>query len=214
MAVHGGGALQVERMLDPFSPDALAEGEEDMAGSRRASGGGASSSGRGGGGGSSSKPKKPRYFKGRCWMASDFPMSLRQLLPLLDVVGHANKHVAKVRWERTTAITNSLWNNLPPWHPHAGMRHAILADYSLLLRPATPGTPDTSPHCLPPPSPPQVAKFMSKYGDMQQFPVKVQVPLLFTVYALLAFKKFKPLGAKDKDEDVGEDFFTVPEGYT
>ncbi len=53
---------------------------------------------------------------------------------------------------------------------------------------------------------------MSKYGDMQQFPVKVQVPLLFTVYALLAFKKFKPLGAKDKD--VGEDFFAVPEGYT
>jgi hypothetical protein len=57
----------------------------------------------------------------------------------------------------------------------------------------------------------QVAKFMSKYGDMQQFPVKVQVPLLFTVYALLAFKKFKPLGDK---EAVGGDFFTVPAGYT
>ncbi len=67
----------------------------------RASGSGsaASTSGRGSssGGDAPPKAKKPRYFKGRCWMASDFPMSLRQLLPLLDVVGHANKHVAKVR---------------------------------------------------------------------------------------------------------------------
>lgn len=49
-------------------------------------------------------------------MAEDFPMSLRQLLPLLDVVGHANKHLARV------------------------------------------------------------SKFMRKYGDMNMFPVKIQVP--------------------------------------
>jgi hypothetical protein len=88
----------VERALDPFSPDAVAEPDQE---GRRASGSGASGSGRGsssssGSSGAAPKAKKPRYFKGRCWMASDFPMSLRQLLPLLDVVGHANKHVAKV----------------------------------------------------------------------------------------------------------------------
>jgi hypothetical protein len=32
-------------------------------------------------------------------MAQDFPMSLQQLLPLLDVIGNANKHMAKVRRE-------------------------------------------------------------------------------------------------------------------
>jgi hypothetical protein len=29
-------------------------------------------------------------------MAQSFPMSLAQLLPLLDVIGNANKHMAKV----------------------------------------------------------------------------------------------------------------------
>lgn len=48
-------------------------------------------------------------------MAEDFPMSLQQLLPLLDVVGHANKHLSRV------------------------------------------------------------SKFMRKYGDMNMFPVKIQV---------------------------------------
>lgn len=61
------------------------------------------------------KDSKPKKLTGRCWMAENFPMSLRQLLPLLDVVGHANKHLAKV------------------------------------------------------------AKFMRKYGDMNMFPVKIQV---------------------------------------
>lgn len=35
-------------------------------------------------------------LRARCWMARDFPMSLAQLLPLLDVIGNANKHMAKV----------------------------------------------------------------------------------------------------------------------
>ena len=33
---------------------------------------------------------------GRCWMAEGFPMSLRQLLPILDIIGTANKHLARV----------------------------------------------------------------------------------------------------------------------
>jgi hypothetical protein len=42
----------------------------------------------GGGGG--------RLLRARCWMAQDFPMQLSQLLPLLDVIGTANKHMSKV----------------------------------------------------------------------------------------------------------------------
>ncbi len=59
--------------------------------------------------------KSARTLTGRCWMAEGFPMSLRQLLPILDIVGTANKHLARV------------------------------------------------------------AKFMQKYGDMELFPVKLQV---------------------------------------
>ena len=32
----------------------------------------------------------------QCWMAEDFPMSLKQLLPLMEVVGEANKHLARI----------------------------------------------------------------------------------------------------------------------
>jgi hypothetical protein len=52
---------------------------------------------------------------GKCWMAEDFPMSLTQLLPVLEVIGNANKHIARV------------------------------------------------------------AKFLTKYGDLSLFPVKLQV---------------------------------------
>lgn len=49
---------------------------------------------------SASKPddvkKKGRKISAKCWMATKFPMSLRQLLPVMDVIGHANKHLARV----------------------------------------------------------------------------------------------------------------------
>lgn len=78
-------------------------------------------------------------------------MSLRQLLPLLEVVGTANKHINKV------------------------------------------------------------SKFMNKYGDLNMFPVKVQIPIIMTVYALLSFKHFKVLTRSD---NIGPDFFAVPKDYT
>lgn len=56
-----------------------------------------------------------RTMRAKCWMAQDFPMKLTQLLPLLNVIGTANKHLEKV------------------------------------------------------------SKFLSKYSDMDMFPVKVQV---------------------------------------
>ena len=40
--------------------------------------------------------KKGRKISTKCWMATKFPMSLRQLLPVMDVIGHANKHLARV----------------------------------------------------------------------------------------------------------------------
>lgn len=33
---------------------------------------------------------------GKCWMAEDFPISLTQLIPVLEVIGNANKHIARV----------------------------------------------------------------------------------------------------------------------
>ena len=42
------------------------------------------------------RERSARVLTGRCWMAENFPMSLRQLLPVLDVVGAANKHLARV----------------------------------------------------------------------------------------------------------------------
>ncbi len=33
----------------------------------------------------------PQKLSGKVWMAQDFPLSLRELLPLLDVAGAANK---------------------------------------------------------------------------------------------------------------------------
>ena len=32
----------------------------------------------------------------KCWMAGNFPMSMRQLIPILDIVAHANKHLGRV----------------------------------------------------------------------------------------------------------------------
>ena len=68
--------------------------------------------------GKHSAERSARVLTGRCWMAENFPMSLRQLLPVLDVVGAANKHLARV------------------------------------------------------------GRFLQKYGDMDLFPVKLQVRLI------------------------------------
>ena len=42
------------------------------------------------------KAKQARRMTGKCWMAENFPISLTQLLPILEVVGNANKHIARV----------------------------------------------------------------------------------------------------------------------
>ena len=36
-------------------------------------------------------------MQARCWMAEGFPLSLEQLLPILDVIGYANKHLKRVQ---------------------------------------------------------------------------------------------------------------------
>ena len=65
--------------------------------------------------GKGKKARQGKRLTGRCWMADKFPMSLRQLIPVLDVIGRANKYLARV------------------------------------------------------------GKFLQKYGDMDLFPVKLQV---------------------------------------
>ncbi|WIA08298.1 hypothetical protein OEZ85_007741 [Tetradesmus obliquus] len=94
-----------------------------------------------------------RLLRARCWMAQDFPMQLAQLLPLLDVIGTANKHMAKV------------------------------------------------------------GKFLAKYSQMDMFPVKLQVPLLLTVYVLVSFKAFHPLLPGSATPPPAPEFFDVPESY-
>ncbi len=95
-----------------------------------------------------------REIKGICWMAKDFPMSLRQLLPLLEAVGGANKHIAAA------------------------------------------------------------AGFISAYKNHSLFPMRIKVPLMWTVYLMLRFKKYREL-----KKGVGEpaledaDFFEVPRGF-
>ena len=85
-----------------------------------------------------------------------------------------------------------------------------------------------------PPLPVQVAKFMAKYGNLNMFPVKVQVPIMFTVYVLVQFKSFKIMAPDGSAAAAGKpdasqgffkrgasassstplpaDFFEVPEG--
>ena len=65
--------------------------------------------------GKGKKARQGKRLTGRCWMADKFPMSLRQLIPVLDIIGRANKYLARV------------------------------------------------------------GKFLQKYGDMDLFPVKLQV---------------------------------------
>ena len=48
-------------------------------------------------------------MKARCWMAEDFPMSLQHLMPVLDVVGHANKHVARVHTLATVHLPGCMF---------------------------------------------------------------------------------------------------------
>eukprot|EP00955_Chlamydomonas_euryale_P104333 365558-Chlamydomonas_euryale.AAC.10 len=40
--------------------------------------------------------KHTRQLTSKCWMASGFPLSLHQLLPLLEAIGTANKPIARV----------------------------------------------------------------------------------------------------------------------
>ena len=41
------------------------------------------------------KDEKPRRVTARCWLAHEFPMTVDDMLPILDVMSHANKHLNK-----------------------------------------------------------------------------------------------------------------------
>jgi hypothetical protein len=43
------------------------------------------------------KEPKARKVSAKCWLAANFPLKVQQLLPLMDLMSHANKHFAKVR---------------------------------------------------------------------------------------------------------------------
>ena len=85
------------------------------------------------------KPKQARRLTGRCWMAEDFPMSLKQLLPILDVIGNANKHIARVGKFLQKYGDMSLFpvklqvRSRLSLHPHSGT-HSILQNPMSLLQ--------------------------------------------------------------------------------
>lgn len=99
----------------------------------------------------SKKGRKARTFSSRCWLARRYPITLAQVIPLLEVVSAGNRHFA------------------------------------------------------------QAAAYLRQFQSDEYFPVKVQVPLLWTVYLLLSFRQFAMLGPRDPARDRG--FFQVPSGY-
>eukprot|EP00959_Pyramimonas_sp_CCMP1952_P187285 3916394-Pyramimonas_sp.AAC.1 len=52
---------------------------------------------------------------------------------------------------------------------------------------------------------------MRKWEGTSLFPVKIQVPIFMTVYALISFKAFEYMRTGDKA--LPDDWFDVPEGY-
>ncbi|KAL4444592.1 hypothetical protein ABPG77_002409 [Micractinium sp. CCAP 211/92] len=97
------------------------------------------------------KSKKARTFSSRCWLARGYPITLAQIIPLLEVVSAGNRHFA------------------------------------------------------------QAAAYLRRFRSDEFFPVRVQVPLLWTVYLLLSFRQFALLGGQDPARQLG--FFQVPAGY-
>ncbi|KAL4448118.1 hypothetical protein ABPG75_005337 [Micractinium tetrahymenae] len=99
----------------------------------------------------SRKHKKARSFSSRCWLARRYPITLAQVIPLLEVVAAGNRHFA------------------------------------------------------------QAATYLRQFQSDEYFPVRVQVPLVWTVYLLLSFRQFTLLGLRDPARQRG--FFQVPSGY-
>jgi len=101
--------------------------------------------------------ERGRQVSGRCWMAHGYPISLHHLLPLLEAIGPANKHIQ-----------------------------------------ATVG-------------------FLNQYKGESLFPVKIKIPLMWTVYISLKFRNFKRLGLEGRaglQLQLQPEFFQVPSSYT
>jgi len=101
------------------------------------------------------KPPKTRNVSARCWLVRDFPLSVRHLSSILDVLSHANKSAKHVN---------------------------------------------------------RAVKYWCDNHD-ELFPVKIQVPLMFTIYAQLQFKDYKALTAVERDEKIASGFFDIPSDY-
>ena len=56
----------------------------------------------------------------------------------------------------------------------------------------------------------KVRRFLAKWADMDACPVKLQVPIIMTIYAHIAVNDFELL---PPSEALPADFFAVPQGY-
>ncbi|PSC68048.1 Ankyrin repeat domain-containing 13C [Micractinium conductrix] len=94
---------------------------------------------------------KGRTFSSRCWLAKHYPITLAQMIPMLEVVSAGNSHFAAA------------------------------------------------------------AAYLRQFRSEEYFPVRVQVPLMWTVYLQLSFRHFALLKANDEAMQPG--FFDLPPGY-
>jgi hypothetical protein len=203
--------------------------------------------------GAAAAEKAARTLTGRCWMAEGFPMSLAQLLPLLDVVGAANKHLARVgrflqkygeldlfpvklQARAPAAATAAAAKNLP-WL--SACLAAIQPPWYRLCFSCIQKTPSSLVKCysachicelrwglsamfvqggcmhrLVPHNwlPSACRNSEWAFGIEQGACMCAQVPLLWTVYALVSFRGFRPLPSEG-DASLPA-FYEAPAGYT
>lgn len=173
------------------------------------------------------KPGKPRKITAKCWMAASFPMSLRQLLPILDVIGHANKHIRKVSKFMNkygdmdlfpVKVQVSVSQNVVFHHSsllHLGVLHwsqrgvsciTINVAMSQLSRVCCRYTIPQA--CIVP----EVYIFHRQLNQssltLRSSIMSIQVPLMATAHFLVSFKNFKQL--EKEGQSLLEDFFAVP----
>ena len=95
-----------------------------------------------------------RRVRGACWMAQHHPLTLKQLIPLMEATGAANKTISAA------------------------------------------------------------ASFLSMYNDQSLFPVKVRVPLMWTVYLSMKFKNYRDCSGSGGGNVLDDSLFEIKETYT
>ena len=144
-------------------------------------------------------PKPPRKFRGTLWMAERHPLGAAALLPLLEVCASVSKHFGKARARGARVGDNpraAVLRTLNAFVARQSLSHLCVVALSPLSL--------------------QVVTFLrlwtEKGGPPTAFPVRIQVPLLLSVYAHIAIRDFALL-SPSAAASLGPSLFTCPPGY-